>query len=207
LLRELKPSTQGALDEVSVLAPPRNLKTVDARTPEHWRKWLADHHESESEVWLIFHKQHTGVPSIDYLDSVDEALCFGWIDSLIRRIDDARYARKFTPRKLGSKWSTTNRKRYAELKAKGRLMPAGFDRPPTSRSGDAPRRSVSTLPPYIQEALNISPGAKTFFESLAPSYRRLYIGWIDSAKQHETKLRRLQEAITLLAQGKKLGLK
>ncbi len=192
---------------VNVLAPTKTLKTVDARTPPQWRKWLADHHESESEVWLIFHKQRTGVASIDYMDSVDEALCFGWIDSLIRRIDDARYARKFTPRKLDSKWSTSNRKRYAVLKAQGRLMPAGLNRPPTSRSGDAPRPSMSSLPPYIEEALNKNPAAQRFFDSLAPSYRRLYIAWIDSAKREETKVRRLQEALQLLAEGKKLGLK
>ncbi len=189
------------------MAPAKTLKTLDARTPEHWRKWLAEHHDSESEVWLIFHKQHTGVESIDYLDAVDEALCFGWVDSLIRRIDDARYARKFTPRKPDSKWSTANRKRFAELKAGGRLMPAGLDRPPTNRSGDAPRPSISKLPPYLQEALTKNPLAKRFFDNLAPSYRRLYIGWIDSAKQHDTKVRRLQEAVRLLAAGRKLGMK
>jgi uncharacterized protein YdeI (YjbR/CyaY-like superfamily) len=189
------------------LAPPKTLKTVDARTPEQWRKWLTDHHQLESEVWLIFHKQRTGVTSIDYLDAVDEALCFGWIDSLIRRIDDARYARKFTPRKPDSKWSSINRKRYAELKASGRLMPAGLDRSPTNKSGDAPRPAGSTLPAYIQGALKKSPGAQRFFESLAPSYRRLYIAWIDSAKRQETKLRRLQKAIRLLEKGKALGMK
>ncbi len=189
------------------MAPTKTLRTVDARTPERWRKWLADHHESESEVWLIFHKQHTGVESIDYLDAVDGALCFGWIDSLVRRIDDARYARKFTPRKPDSKWSTTNRQRFAALKASGRLMPAGLDRPPTNRSGDAPRLSISKLPSYVEEALTKNPVAKRFFDNLAPSYRRLYIGWIDSAKQHATKVRRLQEAIRLLAAGQKLGMK
>jgi uncharacterized protein YdeI (YjbR/CyaY-like superfamily) len=195
------------LREVNVLAQPKAFRTLDVRTREDWRKWLADHHASELEVWLIYHKQHTGVPSVDYMDSVDEALCFGWIDSLIRRIDEERYARKFTPRKPDSKWSTTNRKRYAELKAGGRLMRAGLDRPPTHRSGDAPRPSIATLPPYIQEALGKNPAAWKFFQTLAPSYRRLYVAWIDSAKQHETKVRRLQQATGLLAQGKKLGLK
>jgi uncharacterized protein YdeI (YjbR/CyaY-like superfamily) len=75
------------------------LKTFDAQTIKHWRKWLVEHHDSESEVWLVFHKRHTGRESIVYEDAVDEALCFGWIDSLIKRLDDDRYARKFTPRK------------------------------------------------------------------------------------------------------------
>jgi len=185
----------------------RTLKTLDARTPEQWRRWLADYHDSASEVWLVFPKRHTGQASIDYGDAVDEALCFGWIDSLVRRLDDARYARKFTPRKPNSKWSTSNRKRYAQLKASGRLMPAGLNRPPTNRSGDAPRPYPANVPQYIFEALRSQPAACTYFESLAPSYRRMYIGWIDSAKQHETKMRRLQQALRLLAAGKKLGLK
>lgn len=185
----------------------KTLKTLDARTPEQWRRWLADHHDSESEVWLVFHKRHTGRASIAYEDAVDEALSFGWVDSLIKRLDDARYARKFTPRKADSKWSTANRKRYAQLKASGRLMPAGLNRAPTDRSGDAPWPSPAKVPQYIQDALRNHPTAWSYFESLAPSYRRMYIGWIDSAKQQETKMRRLQEAIRLLAAGKKLGLK
>jgi len=75
------------------------MKTLLARTPAQWRAWLARHHASESEVWLIFYKQHTGVASIDYQDALDEALCFGWVDSLVKRVDDRRYARKFTPRR------------------------------------------------------------------------------------------------------------
>lgn len=185
----------------------KTLRTLDAQTPEAWREWLAKHHDSESEVWLVFNKLPTGQASIAYADAVDEALCFGWIDSLVRRLDHAQYARKFTPRKLDSKWSTANRERYAQLKASGRLMPPGLNRPPTNRTGDAPRPSLATVPQYIQDALRSSPQASRFFETLAPSYRRMYIAWIDSAKQLETKMRRLQEAIGLLAAGKKLGLK
>lgn len=183
------------------------LKTLDARTGAEWRKWLAEHHGSESEVWLIFHKRQTGQAAIAYDDAVGEALCFGWIDSLIKRLDDARYARKFTPRKPGSRWSTANRKRYAQLRASGRLTPAGLQRAPTDRSGDAPRPSLVKTPQYVVQALRSHPAAWNYFEKLAPSYRRLYIGWIDSAKQEQTRTRRLQEAIGMLAAGKKLGLK
>lgn len=183
------------------------LKTLDLRTPEQWRKWLAGHHDSEAEVWLIFYKHHTGRASIAYKDALDEALCFGWVDSLIKRLDDARYARKFTPRKPDSKWSTVNRKRYAQLQASGRLMPAGLKRAPTHRHYDTTRRSFTRVPRFMQEALQARPKAWNFFKSLAPSYRRMYIGWIDSAKREETKLRRLREARRLLAAGKKLGLK
>ena len=130
------------------------MKTFVAQTVDQWRKWLEEHHDSESEVWLIFHKRHTGVESIEYLDALDEALCFGWVDSLIKRLDETRYARKFTPRKADSRWSTINRKRYAALKASGRLKPSGINRPPTDRSyGPRPRFQMpSTIPRYIQAA-------------------------------------------------------
>ena len=186
------------------------MKTFVAQTADQWRRWLDEHHDSESEVWLIFHKVHTGVASISYLEALDEALCFGWVDSLIKRLDDSRYARKFTPRKADSRWSTINRKRYADLKASGRLKPGGINRAPTDRSyGPLPQQSKmpATVPPHIQAALRKHPAARRCFEGLAPSHRRQYIGWIESAKHDETKARRLKEAIRLLNAGKPLGLK
>ena len=186
------------------------MKTLLVRTLGEWRRWLAKHHASESEVWLIFHKQHTGVASIDYKDALDEALCFGWVDSLIKRLDDRRFARKFTPRRADSRWSDVNRKRYAELEAEGRLKAPGIERAPTSR-GSAPRpprrELPAKLPAYIQAALKKHPKARRNFEALAAEQRRRYFAWIESAKREETKLRRLEEAIGLLTEGKELGLK
>ena len=102
------------------------LKTLDLQRLSEWRAWLVRNHASESEVWLITHKRHTGVPAIVYEDAVCEALCYGWIDSLVKRLDQDRFARKFTPRRPGSAWSTPNRRRYARLKADGRLKAAGL---------------------------------------------------------------------------------
>ena len=79
------------------------MKTLAVRTAEDWREWLEAHSGSESEIWLVFHKKHTGVASIAYKDALDEALCFGWVDSLVKRVDDRRYARKFTPRRPNSR--------------------------------------------------------------------------------------------------------
>jgi len=180
---------------------------LNVRGRQQWRRWLQAHHDSDSEIWLVFHKRHTAKRSISYNDAVEEALCFGWIDSIVRRLDDDRYAQKFTPRKPNSRWSTVNRRRYADLKARGLVTPAGLDRAPTSRSGDAPRPSVSVLPPYIERGLKENARAWEYFQQLAPSYRRAYIGWIDSAKREETKAKRLREAVNLLAAGQKLGLK
>jgi len=183
------------------------LKTLEVRNRQQWRAWLGGNHASSPGVWLVFHKGRTRSESMTYEDSVREALCFGWIDSLIKRLDDERYARKFTPRQPGSKWSSINRRRYADLAARGLLAAPGLKRTPTSRSGDAPRPSLLGIPPYIEQQLKANPRAWNYFERLAPSCRRAYIGWIDSAKREETKERRLREAIVLLAAGRKLGLK
>lgn len=174
-----------------------------------WRRWLAAHHDSESEVWLIFYKQHTGIAGISYEDSVDEALCFGWVDSLVKRLDAARFARKFTPRRVDSVWSDSNRKRYAKLKASGRLKPAGVARPPTNRRPERPPTWAlpAKLPRYIEAALRKRATVWRAFEQLAPSHRRQYVGWVEVARHEETKLRRLREVVRVLAAGAKLGLK
>jgi uncharacterized protein YdeI (YjbR/CyaY-like superfamily) len=185
----------------------KTFRTLDVRTRERWRNWLEEHHAAESEIWLVFHKRHTSETSLSYDDAVEVALCFGWIDSLIKRLDDDRYARKFTPRKPDSRWSTINRRRYADLAARGLLAAAGRTRPPTDRSGDAPRPSPAVLPSYIEERLKADIRVWNAFEKLAPSYRQNFIAWIDSAKRAETKESRLREAVGLLASGKKLGLK
>ncbi len=186
------------------------MRTFVARTAEQWRNWLEKHHASESEVWLIFTKVHTGVRTISYLDALDEGLCYGWVDSLVKSMDESRYARKFTPRKADSRWSTINRKRYAALKAAGRLKPSGINRAPTNRGyGPRPPRfeMPAVLPRYIRDALEKKPAAWRYFQGLAPSHRRRYIGWIETAKRDATKARRLREAIRLLSAGKPLGLK
>jgi uncharacterized protein YdeI (YjbR/CyaY-like superfamily) len=185
----------------------KGLKTLDLPTRRHWRKWLETNHASQTEVWLVFYKAHTAEKSLAYGDAIDEALCFGWVDSLVKRLDGDRYARKFTPRKPDSRWSTINRRRYADLKTAGLLAPAGRKRPPTDRDGDAPRPSITRLPTYMKQELQVNTRAWEFFEMLAPSCRRAYIGWVDSAKRDETKQKRLREMIQLLLAGKKLGLK
>jgi uncharacterized protein YdeI (YjbR/CyaY-like superfamily) len=187
--------------------PAKKLKTLDVSSRGRWRKWLQKHHGAEAEIWLVIYKKHTAKQSISYDDALDEALCFGWVDSLVRRLDDDRYARKFTPRKLDSRWSTLNRQRYAKLKASGLLAAPGLARPPTNRSGDAPRPSLSAIPPFIKTELKANARAWAFFQQLSPSCQRAYLGWIASAKREETQQKRLREAITLLAAGQKLGLK
>jgi len=183
-----------------------DLITLDIRSRRAWRAWLARHHTSSRGVWLVFHKDHTGVSSMPYEESVREALCFGWIDSLIKRLDDDRYARKFTPRTPSSRWSAINRQRWAELKAEGELQPPGLAAAPTANTY-GPKPTIPALPGYIANALKAHPKAWAFFQTLAPTYRRNFVVWIHIAKRPETREKRLRESIELLAAGKKLGLK
>ena len=191
--------------------PPRirmatELPELELVTARAWRAWLAKHHATSRGVWLVFRKRHTGEPSIPYLAALDEALCFGWIDSLVKRLDEDRYARKFTPRKPTSKWSDVNRRGWAELEATKRLARAGVASAPTENSY-APRPVVPTLPSYIARALKAHPRARDFFRSLTPTERRRFVVWIHTAKRAETREKRLRESIAILASGRKLGLK
>ncbi len=185
------------------------IEEVDLRTREAWRRWLQRHHASSPGVWLVFHKGHTGVPAIDYDDSVREALCFGWVDSLIKRLDDDRYARKFTPRKADSAWSASNRRRWAELEAEGLLAPAGLAASPAGAPEARPPEipDVNELPDDFARALERNRGAWRFFQALSPGERKRFIAWIRLAKRPETRARRMRESIALLARGEKLGLK
>jgi len=130
---------------------------LEIQDRREWRTWLARHHASSAGVWLLFYKAHTGRQRLAYEDSVREALCFGWIDSLVKRLDDDRYALKFTPRKPASKWSDLNRKRWAEMQAAGLLAEAGLAARPTDKRY-APKPSIPTLPAYVATALEGVPG-------------------------------------------------
>jgi len=182
------------------------LSTLHFKSQKDWRTWLTKHHASSPGIWFVFYKGHTGQKSITYDEMVRTALCYGWIDSLIRRLDDDRYAFKVTPRKPTSKWSQLNRKRWAELKAAGLLAAAGRTAAPTDNTYAA-KTSIPELPDYIATAFKENVRAWKFFQELAPGYRRHFIGWIHTAKRPETREKRMRESIRLLAAGKKLGLK
>jgi uncharacterized protein YdeI (YjbR/CyaY-like superfamily) len=183
------------------------IPTLDVRSRREWRSWLTKHHAASTGVWLVYHKDHTGVKCIEYDDSVCEALCFGWVDSLIKRLDDERYARKFTPRKPTSKWSDSNRKRWTELKAAGLLAQAGLAAAPTDNRYAPLPEIPEGLPAELEKALRANAKAWKFFQTLAPSHQRHFAGWIHLAKRPETREKRVRESVALLAAGKKLGLK
>ena len=179
---------------------------LEIQDRREWRTWLARHHASSAGVWLLFYKAHTGRQRLAYEDSVREALCFGWIDSLVKRLDDDRYAIKVTPRKPTSKWSDINRKRWNDLKAAGLLAEPGLAAAPTTNRY-APHAPIPKLPAYVAKAFKTSPSAWQHFQALAPTDRRDFVVWIHTAKRPETRERRIRESIAVLAAGKKLGLK
>ncbi|HXW08460.1 MAG TPA: YdeI/OmpD-associated family protein [Vicinamibacterales bacterium] len=179
---------------------------LDVRTREEWRRWLAKHHASSPGIWLLRHKHHTGVTAMSYDDLVREALCFGWIDSLVKRLDDTLYAIKVTPRRPTSKWSEPNRKRWKELRAAGLLAAPGLAAAPTANRYAA-RPRIPELPAYIATAFKTQGRAWAFFQTLSARNRRDFVVWIHMAKRHETRQRRIGEAIELLLAGRKLPLK
>ena len=185
---------------------PAKLITLDLRTRADWRRWLATHHASSPGIWLLRHKKHTGIASIPSADIVREALCYGWIDSLIKRVDDDRYAIKVTPRQATSKWSDVNRRRWQELEAAGLLAPPGLAAAPTTNTY-TPKPSIPELPAYVAKAFKSNAAAWRFFQSLSARNRRDFVGWIHTAKRPETRERRIRASIELLSAGKKLGLK
>lgn len=181
------------------------------KSRKSWRKWLEENHDSRAQVWLVFYKRHTGRPTLTYNDAVEEAICFGWIDGVKRSIDADRYTHRFSPRTSDSRWSESNRKR-AERMRKAGLMTAAGDRAirRAKRAGKwaAPERAVDlSMPAELAAGLDRNRQAAEFFSGLAPSYQRQFIAWINAAKRAETRLRRVDESVALLARGQKLGMR
>lgn len=188
------------------------MRRFTPRSRKQWRDWLAKNHANRDEVWLVFYKKHTGKPTLSYNDAVEEALCFGWIDGIRKRVDDERYMHRFTPRKPGSNWSETNKQRVRRLLEQGLITPAGLELIDVAkRSGkwDTAYRydHGPAMPAELETALRNSRKAATTFHALAPSYKRQYVAWVATAKRPETKANRLAETIRLLEAGKKLGMK
>jgi uncharacterized protein YdeI (YjbR/CyaY-like superfamily) len=188
------------------------MRQLYLKTRSAWRKWLVLNHDKLAGVWLVFYKKHTGRPTLDYEAAVEEALCFGWIDSIIKKLDDQRYVRKMTPRKAQSQWSQLNRRRAEKLIREKRMCAPGLAKIKAAKASgqwdslDQVQISLD-LPEELAQALAQQPRAQAFFGQLAPSYRKQFIGWIAVAKQQSTRDRRVKESMTLLKQGKKLGMK
>jgi uncharacterized protein YdeI (YjbR/CyaY-like superfamily) len=188
-----------------------NPLTVSDRTA--WRQWLENNHDQVDEVWLVYFKKGSEQSGLGYEESVEEAVCFGWIDSLIKKIDEERYARKFTPRTEESQWSESNKSRVRRMIEAGLMTEHGMTLVEAAKASGrweevvTPPKLEYDLHPDFQQALKSNPAAEKTFNNLASSYQKQYTGWINQAKRGKTRQKRIQEAIQLLASGRKLGLK
>jgi uncharacterized protein YdeI (YjbR/CyaY-like superfamily) len=174
--------------------------------PEGFRDWLSRHHASEKEVWVGLYKKASGRQTLSWSQAVDEALCFGWIDSVSRRVDDERRMQRFSPRKAKSHWSKVNVAKVAELRAAGRMTPAGeaaFAARDEANTGRASfeRDEPARFTPEQEAALRANAAAWEWFASAAPWYRRTATHWVISAKREETRARRLATLIECSATG------
>lgn len=173
---------------------------------------MQDHHHLTGEVWLVYYKKHTGRPSVSYVDSVEEAICFGWIDGKKRSVDDERYAHRFSPRRANSKWTPLNIKRAAAMIEKRLMRDAGlksFEQRVEYQDEflELRRQTDLSLPAEIEARIRQHDTAWKNFTALAPGYRKQYVLWLTSAKRPKTREKRLVEAIQLLSANKKLGMK
>ncbi len=179
--------------------------------PAAFRRWLGQHHATAGELWVGLVKKHAGKTGITYSEALDEALCFGWIDGVRKRIDDLRWAIRFTPRKPSSIWSHINIRRVGELTALGLMRPAGlaaFRRRDEKKSRLYSYENIKRgrrLNAAYEKKLRANKRAWVFFQAQAPWYRRTAQFWVMTAKQEETRLRRLAALIASSAQGTRLG--
>lgn len=182
---------------------------------EAWKDWLQKHHGSKEVVWLVFQKKgkgHSKVP-FSYQEALDEALCMGWVDSLLKRIDEKEYMRKFTPRKATSTWSENNKKRVEELILEGRMMPPGMKTIMVARENGMWDKGIQipevdeSLPGALLTAFQEHPKARDHYFGMAPRAQKQYNIWINMAKRAETVHKRINESIRLLEKGEELGLK
>jgi uncharacterized protein YdeI (YjbR/CyaY-like superfamily) len=179
---------------------------VYCATREEWHDWLGANHDKCKSIWLIYYKKGSGKPRVPYEDAVEEALCFGWIDSTVKRMDEERYRQLFTPRNPKSGWSESNVARMEKLIKEGCMTEAGlaqYSNPAAHRS--TTRDLDNVTPPGFMEAVEKDEKARAYFNKLPPSQTKQYFRWINDAKREETKQKRISESVELLAQGKKLG--
>lgn len=195
----------------------KDLENIYFANEPSFRDWLKINHDKSQGIWLVFYKKHTGTECIGYQEALDVALCYGWIDSIIKKLDETKYVRKFTPRINTSKWSETNKKRVHVLIKNGKMTEAGLLKIDSYlKTGKVSWTTAGTLkkeknkliiPEFIINEFAGNEPALSNFNNLAPSFQRLYVLWITTAKRDVTIRARLKEAIELLKENKKLGLK
>jgi uncharacterized protein YdeI (YjbR/CyaY-like superfamily) len=183
------------------------MKAIYFESPAAFRKWLEKNHDKADELLVGFHKRDSGKPSMTWPESVDEALCFGWIDGVRKSVDDERYTIRFTPRKQKSIWSAVNLRKMEALLKAGRVAPAGmaaYERRPKDKAPYSFEQRPESFGPEYEKQFRANRKAWAFFESQPPGYRRIAMWFVLSAKKDETRQRRLQHVIEISAKGERL---
>jgi uncharacterized protein YdeI (YjbR/CyaY-like superfamily) len=184
------------------------MKPTFFKSPSDFRKWLEKNHSTSRDLLVGYYKKGSGKPSMTWAESVDQALCFGWIDGVRKSLDDISYTIRFTPRKPNSVWSAINIKRAQELASQGLMRPAGlkaFEARKENRSGIySYEQRTANLPEPYDGILKKNKAAWTFYQAQPPGYRKLAAWWVVSAKKEETRLRRLGELVELMSQRRSL---
>ena len=180
------------------------------KTPAEFRAWLKKNHKTKTELIVGYYKKASGKPTITWQESVDEALCFGWIDGIRRSYGEHSYGNRFTPRRPGSNWSAINIKRVEELTKEGRMQPAGlaaFARRTATKSRvyTYEQKDLPKFEPQLEKLFKASSKAWQFFQTLPPYYRKGETRWVCSAKAEETKLRRLAKVMEACEQQRRRG--
>jgi uncharacterized protein YdeI (YjbR/CyaY-like superfamily) len=179
------------------------MEKVFAKDRAEWRRWLNKNHARVAETWLGFYKKASGKQTVSYEEAVEEALCFGWVDGMKKKLDEECFAFRFTPRKAKSAWSKSNLNRVERLIAEGKMMPAGLE---AYHSGD--RREVpampTELPKALEERFRKQRAAWANYEKFPPGYRRVTAGWVASAKREETRIKRLEKLIEFSARNERI---
>jgi uncharacterized protein YdeI (YjbR/CyaY-like superfamily) len=179
------------------------METVFAEDRAEWRRWLAKNHKRCGEIWLVFYKKASGKQTVSYDPAVEEALCFGWVDGMKKRLDEECYAFRFTPRKAKSPWSPSNLERVERLIAEGKMMPAGMAAYNSVGRRDVPPMPVE-LPKALEEKFRKQREAWANYEKFPPGYRRVTAGWVASAKKEETQTKRLEKLIEFSARNERI---
>ncbi len=176
---------------------------IQPKSRKAWRAWLAKNHASSTGIWLIYAKKHTGIPSLTYADAVEEALCFGWIDSLVHPIDDSLYKQIFTPRKPSSAWSPLNKKRVEKLIAASQVTTAGMKMIELARTNgrwDAHAETEAlTMPPELKKALNGDANAKKNWPTYTVSQQKAFLRMLHDAKTPETRAKRIARILDIVS--------
>ena len=177
------------------------IKTFYAKSQKEWRKWLEKNHQSEKSVWLIIYKKESGTPSVYYTDAVDEALCFGWIDSKPNKRDDESYYQFFAKRNPKSNWSKVNKGKVAKLLEKGLITKAGLETIETAKQNGTwtalDKVEEMTIPEDLQKAFDKNKTAFAYFDKFPRSSKRNILEWIMNAKRPETRQKRIEETVEL----------